>query len=119
MMSLAYIQHESDKAARRAAKLRKQPYVPFDLDEVESYLTEGKGFPFPNIGSHRPRNWQITDQVWFVDSTGHGGDNEPALTHQQFKRELLSFVSENPTMGYAIIEVGQFQLYIAAFEPVV
>jgi len=66
-------------------------------------------FPFPNIGSYRPKGWRLVDRH-FVDKSGYGSPHEPALTIQRFLRVL------KPGMGYAIIEEGEFQCYVGEFR---
>jgi N-acetyl-anhydromuramyl-L-alanine amidase AmpD len=46
-----------------------------------------------------------------ADASGLGGENEPALTVRQLKARLTRY-------GYAIVEVGQFQVVIGVFERV-
>ena len=66
----------------------------------------------PFIGDHRPKGWRLVKK-YFVDSSGFGAENEPALTFNQFVSNVkLGY-------GYAIIEQGQFQVYIGEFRKVV
>ena len=104
MMSLAQIAEESRKQARKAARLHKQPYI-FE-EEDRAHLPP---FPFPNIGDYRPKGWELVREL-FVDSSGFGSESEPALTVERFIREL------KPGMGYAIIEAGEFQVYVGEFK---
>lgn len=116
MMSLEAIQQQSDEAAKRAAAENQEPYVLESPAEAERFLDRG-GFPFPFLGSYVPENWRETEQRWFVDSSGFGRDDEPALSARQFCSALRAYAEENPTYGYAVVEAGQFQVYVAAFEP--
>lgn len=91
----------------------REPYVPWDADEVDGYPP----FPFPNIGSYEPEGWEEVVR-FFCDKTGwdySGG----ALTHVQLKERLKRTISEavklGRTVGFAIVEEGQFQLYVGAF----
>ncbi len=113
MWSLATLEYLNRKAARQSQKDKKVPYVP----PFPAFVNEFPPFPFPNLGCRTPRGWKRTGQCWFVDKTGTGYDWEPALTFEQFKRQLLAYAIDNPTHGYAIVEEGQFQLYVAAFAP--
>ena len=63
----------------------------------------------PNFGDYRPTGWELVGEL-FVDSSGFGGSDEPALTVKQFK----SLVEKG--FGYAIIETGQFQIWIGKFN---
>ena len=103
MMSLEYIEKLSREAGRRAAREKREPLVAFvDGDEAV--------FHCPNIGSYEPKGWKLVREL-FVDNSGFGHDrNEPALTIDQFLAEVKA------GYGYAIIEEGQFQIYIGEFE---
>ena len=112
MMDLDTIHAMSVKAAAKAAREGKTPYVPFNSDEIDRYPT----FPFPMLGDYVPDGWEKTDQEWFCDMSGFGGDDEPALSVDQFKAALKEYVDEHPGHGFAITEHGQFQCYVAAYE---
>ena len=128
MMSIGAIIALNDEIAREAARVHKVPYVPFGLEEVDLYLTEVKGkgvtlgFPFPNLGYHRPKGWKRVGEgyhgegTWFVQKDWGGCEGEPALTHEQFKKLLREYVAEHPDHGFAVVEEGPFQFYIAAFK---
>ena len=47
-----------------------------------------------------------------MDSSGFGASDEPALSFGQFKKIL------KVGFGYAIIEEGQFQVYVGEFTKV-
>jgi hypothetical protein len=110
MMSVEVIIAVNNEIARKAAREGLLPYVPFSAEEVTS------PFSFPNIGSLKPRGWRKTGETWFVDKTGHGFDNEPALTWQQFGRRLAGYILRHPSHGFAIIEEGEFQVVVSAFR---
>jgi len=114
MMSLQAIIALNQEIAVEAAQDGLVPYVPFNTDEIDYWPP----IPFPNLGFFGPDNWEKTEQSWFVDKTGQGRSNEPALTVDQFKRELRSYVRENLGHGFAITEEGPFQVYISAFRPI-
>jgi len=103
MLSLEYIKSESQKAARKAAREKKLPYIieaedmPFD-----------KFSAFPYLGTYIPKGWKkITDH--FVDSSGFGSDSEPAMSIKQFQSKLVV------GHGYAVTEAGQFQVYVGEY----
>ena len=56
-------------------------------------------------------------ETWFVDSSGFGGFGGPALIISEFIDALKKYVRENPTHGFGIIGVGQFQVHVGAFRP--
>jgi len=110
MMDLATIRHMNREAGETARDEGCGPYVfsPIDLRN----LKDGDLSPLrkvPRIGDYEPEGWIKTDS-YFVDSSGFGGAGEPALTASQFAQKV------EPGVGYGIGEVGQFQIYIDAFE---
>lgn len=88
----------------KAVNKRLSPYIATcDKDE--------KVFKCPNLGNDCPTGWKLIEEL-FVDKSGFGAPSESALTADQF----LAKVKKH--QGYAIIEEGQFQLYIGVFEKV-
>lgn len=107
MMSLEAIQHESRKAALRAARNRLEPLMiePEDVGIVSVLY----GIPF--LGDYIPKSWRRTDRdELFVDTSGFGVDGEPALSARAFALAI------RPGYGYAVVEAGQFQAYVAEYE---
>ncbi len=102
-MSLQQISEESRKQARKAARLHKRPYV-FEEEDRGTFPP----FPFPNLGDYRPKGYEMV-ATYFVDSFGFGSPGEPALTIDRFVSLL------KPGRGYAIVEVGEFQVVIGEF----
>lgn len=111
MMSPATIRDLAAKAARKAAKEKRTPFVPFDEREIKSWPP----FPFPNLGDHRPPGWELVDH-FMVDATGLGSEGEPALTVAGLKKRLLAELAAPETFGYGIIEEGQFQIVMGKFK---
>ena len=110
MMSVEVIIAVNNEIARKAAREGLVPYVPFSAEEATS--------PFfcPNIGSLKPRGWRKTGETWFVDKTGQGFDDEPALTWKQFRRRLAGYILRHASHGFAITEEGEFQVVVSAFR---
>ena len=106
MMDLKQIAEASRKASRKAAREHKRPYI-FEEDDRKHFPP----FPFPNFGNYRPKGWELVES-YFVDSSGFGAPGEAALTAYQFKLRL------KPGLGYAIIEAGEFQVYVGEFKQV-
>lgn len=52
----------------------------------------------------------------FVDSSGFGAPDEPALTASQFDRELTSLLNTHGTLHAKITGAGQFQVYVGLFK---
>ncbi len=102
MMTRRSLDRESRKAAAKAAKLKQEPLVAFvDGDIVIADI--------PNLGDYVPKGWELVEE-YFVDSSGFGSTDAPALTVDQFKAKTKA------GFGYAIIEEGQFQLYVGEFK---
>ena len=111
MMSGAVIERMSREAAQKAAQLKQEPFVVWPED-IRKWQAEGvRGFPFPYIGSYKSKGWRKVG-THFVDSSGFGAPGEPALTIEQFTKSLTS------GRGYAVIEAGQFQVYVGEFVKV-
>lgn len=88
----------------------------------------------PFIGDYRPEDfglvdreslavpenvpaWKVHDSICDapfveVDLSGWGADYEPALTREEF----LAVARVNPDVGWALVEVGQFQGVVGAFR---
>ncbi len=115
MMSGAQIAELSRQAARKAAREKKYPLLveQGDIDACQLLLERGQvphlGIPF--IGDWRPRGYKPVGEPLFVDSSGFGSEREPALTQRQFVAKLRA------GYAYAVIEAGQFQVYVQEFIP--
>lgn len=109
MMSLATIDAMSRKAAAKAAREKKEPFL-VEAADIEAFKRDGRArpFPFPFIGSYKPKGWKLLGTL-FCDSTGFGGEDEPAMTRAQLIDRL------KVGHGYAVIEAGQFQCYVGEF----
>lgn len=118
MMSIESIRALSRKAAREAAANKKEPFYlePEDLADLRARVdgtreSSGTLFPFPFIGSHRPKGWKLVKRL-FVDTSGFGTDNEPALSVTRLAAALEA------GYGYALVESGQFQGYLGVFRKI-
>jgi hypothetical protein len=105
MMSLEQIRSASDTMTRRAAR---NGIVPKVFTE-ENTTDEIRGIPA--LGHRVPRGWKLVN-TYFVDSSGFGSPGEPAMTRDEF----VSLVEGAPGFGWAIIEAGQFQVYVGQYE---
>lgn len=110
MMSLETMREVSREKAAAAAAENRQPYI-VRAGDVDDWLA-GRGYPlpFPEIGDYVPEGWQHV-RTLFCDHSGFGRDDEPALSIEQMLRELQI------DHGYAITEVGQFQLRLGEYKP--
>lgn len=115
MFSPAYIRSLQDEAAVRAAEENLTPYPP-TIEEIDAMPP----FPFPFVGDYVADGWEplLDDDgdpvAWFVDTSGFGAHDEPALTVEQLKDKLRENAGKG--YGYAITEVGQFQAYLGVFR---
>ena len=111
MWNLATLHDINDKATAAAKrKGYKQPKM-----VTAKQIEEMPPFPFPNFGDYEPDGWTERGR-WQCDKTGMD-DQGPALSIEGLKRRLLKHIKEHPRDGFAIVEEGQFQLYVGAFMP--
>jgi hypothetical protein len=110
MMSLEAIYYLAEEQAQKAAAENRVPFVPWNQDEITSWPP----FPFPNIGNYRPEGWELLESVR-VNKLGD--DDGRSYGVDGLKRWCSGTVSANQgkSVGFAIIEEGQFQLYVGAF----
>ena len=110
MMDLATIVEMNREAGEQAREEGVKPYV-FSSSDLAN-LKNGDLWPLrkiPRVGDYTPDGWEHVE-TYFVDSSGFGQPGEPALTAKQFANKVKG------EFGYGIGEVGQFQIYIEAFE---
>jgi hypothetical protein len=112
MFSPGYIRQLQQEAAARACAERVEPFVPFDKGEIAAWPP----FPFPELGDYVPEGWELEERL-FCDASGIGASWEPALTADQFRDRVLELHEEDPSRGYAIVECGQFQVYVGVYRP--
>jgi hypothetical protein len=107
MYGLETIREMNKKKGQVSAKKNLKPYVLLSTSDVDTMPP----FPFPNFGTYRPKDWKLIN-TYFVDSSGWGSSGEMALTVSEFKQKL------RVGFGYAIVEAGQFQVYVGEFKKV-
>ena len=135
-MSIETIRAMSREAGAKASREKRKPFVfwPEDFESLDAgdYAVLKK---IPQLGDYVPRGWEPMDLVdeleldgkagmyagaLFVDKTGYGYSHEPALTLGQFIHALedidVRAQKMGITVGYGIIEEGQFQLNIGVFK---
>lgn len=61
------------------------------------------------------QGYTLVDEL-FVDSSGFGADNEPALTQSQFEKEITALLKEHGRLHAFITGAGQFQVYVGLFK---
>jgi len=126
MFSPSTIRDMSDKAAREAARKGRKPFVIYSAEDVDRYPP----FPFPFIGDYVAKGWKPYADgdgegeplTLFVDTSGMGGEGEMALSVSALRRELKRLMAEASkaeiTLGFAFVEVGQFQGVLGVFSKV-
>jgi hypothetical protein len=100
-----------DAATRRAKHKGLRPYQ-FDAAQI-AQLNAGSNVPLariPHMGDYEPKGFKLV-ATHFVDSSGFGAESEPAMTIPAFMRLAVS----RPQSYWAIVETGQFQIYIGEF----
>jgi len=122
MMSGEVIRQMSDEAAQQAAANQMLPTVVWSDETLEDDL---RGIP--NLGDYVPYGWRMAEcnefetlgdsDSLFVDSSGWGSAGELAMTPDRFYRAVRSLIAEATpkTLGFALVEVGQFQVYVGVF----
>lgn len=113
MMSPETIREVQREAAERAAAENLTPFVFWPEDEPDTGMV-------PFIGDFVPRGWRLV-RTYFVDATGWGREDEPAMTIPAWQaevRRVSAEYAEKPgiTPGWAIVEAGQFQVVVGLFE---
>ena len=111
MNGIIEIQAASREAAMTAAKKHKTPYVVYDENELDAM----RKIPFPFIGTHSPKGWKKVAAV-FCDHSGWGSPGEPALTIDQLIEKIRAYLKDGKAYGYAITNLGQFQLWLGVYE---
>jgi len=103
MMDLETIKRLNDVKGREAEQKGKLPLS--ILDKKDRKLLQKMAF----IGNYRPKGFKVVNE-YFVDNSGFGAIDEPALSFEQFTGKVKE------GHAYAIVEAGQFQVWIAEFE---
>jgi hypothetical protein len=88
MMSLETIRSMSQEARERAAAEGMVPYLVDEKDISAWKRGSGLPLPFPFIGDYVPDGYEPEGEALFVDTSGFGAPDEPALTLTQFLDEL-------------------------------
>ena len=121
MFAPSTIQDMALRAARKAARNKRVPLVLEAEDVAILRAWKGDGRPMhgtpsrelaiPFLGDYVPKGWTRTEETYFVDSSGFGAPGELALTFARFLDKVI------PGRGYAVVEAGQFQVYVAEYIP--
>lgn len=136
MMDIETIVAMNKEQGRKAKRNGRGP-TQFEEEDIiqaeEGLLTPLK--KITNLGNYIPKGWkrfntnELKDQLglpydWkfldngglFVDSSGFGSDNEPALSVRQCLETISKLLRIRDDLGFAICSEGQFQLTIGVYE---
>jgi hypothetical protein len=111
MMSSSQIAALSAKAARKAARTKGTPLLVEREDVIDKTTLFEHLRQMPFLGTYEPEGWNKVEEL-FVDSSGFGAPDEPAMTQEQFLKAV------KPGLGYAITEAGEFQVYVGVYKPI-
>ena len=123
MRSLQSIIADSREQGIQAARDEKRPLVIEEEDWLSREVLTDMIRRLPNIGDYTPDGWTETKR-FFVDilgeATGKGMFNTPEHIRELKAHGCLTFseLLDNVRVGfgYAIVEGGQFQVYIGEFK---
>jgi hypothetical protein len=102
IQTIVSMNRAAGKKARPAhGRKGKQPFIA----TVDGDIDCAK---IPMLGDYQPKGWDLIE-THFVDSSGFGSDNEPALSIPAFIKQVKA------GHGYAIVSAGQFQVHIGEF----
>lgn len=107
MISLDQIQDMARKAARKARERGDLPMsfpLGFDPEDLRH---------IPYTGTLKFPGYKFVESL-FVDASGMGDEDEPAMTFRAFTQ----YVREHVPYGYcyAISQAGEFQVYIDVYQ---
>ena len=87
--------------------------VKADAEKLQPLVASKDGdeaiFKCPNFGYYRPQGWKEVG-TYFVNSSGFADEGGLALSPEKFQ------ASVKKGYGYAIVDVGQFQIHIGEFK---
>jgi len=114
MLDYSTIRDNVTRRTNEAIRLHKKPFL-VNADLVRA-LSSGRvpDRSIPFLGYYCPTGWEETEVTYFVDSSGYGSENEPALTLREFGRELFPY--ETGGYGIGVIESGEFQVIVRLYR---
>jgi len=97
-------------AAGEAAKKRKEPFVVWGKEELETMP------PFPELGDYCPKGWKKVDEL-FCDAVNL--DDRGSLSPAGLKLKIEEYLEKNDGIyGFAVGDIGQFQLYVHVYKQI-
>jgi hypothetical protein len=113
MLSYTQVVEISEDAAQRAEELGLEPLDIHGFDPVAPLKFVHR---IPFLGNYCPAGWTHPELIedLFVDSTGLD-ESGPALSVSAFVKILAGYSAAGNTYGFAIVESGEFQVYIRVY----
>ena len=114
MWDLDTIRSINNDAGKRSRDLGVSPCRVESPEEVASWPP----FPFPHMGSACTDVDKESERLdtLFVDSSGFGAEDEPALTIRGFKERLSDLCRQHGPLMCAIEDQGPFQVHVAVWR---
>jgi hypothetical protein len=110
MIDPRHIAANAALAAGEAAKKRKEPFVVWGKEELDSMPP----FPFPELGDYCPKGWKKVEELWCATTRM---DDGPALSPEGLKLKIEEYMNKTDGVyGFAVGNVGQFQLYLNVYK---
>ena len=116
MLDYSQVREIADQATRKAKRQHLKPLSirKYTGDNFRAFIAKT-----PFLGDYVPEGWEKDGNIepLFVDKSGFGGDDEPALSLNQLKSKIDNFRLSGDHYGFGIIEEGEFQVYIQVYRP--
>ena len=114
MLSYSTIADIRQNAAQEAKSFHRLPLsvIGFDPGDPREFIRQ-----IPFLGDYIPAGWKQCPGFpdLFVDKSGCGSDNEPALSLPRFIEIITECADSGRVYGFAIYEEGEFQVYVRVY----
>lgn len=116
MMSYSTIQELAREAAERAQEEGTRPLSAKDTLKALEGQSQDR---IPFLGDYVPEGLVLDPNVepYFVDATGRGDEDEPALTRAAFTKIVKRWVQSGEPVFFGVIEAGAFQVVVGLYRP--
>lgn len=117
MLSYTSIRQYAQDAVDEA---RAEGKTPQPVDQaIAVYENSGRFQGLPFLGDYVPEGWARCENIepLFVDASGHGDEDEPALTIPAFIKTLRKYAKARDGYAVGIVEAGEFQVSVALYRP--
>lgn len=111
--SLTRVNHEAYEA-EEARRRSIQPYRITDPDEISWWPP----YPFPDLVGWVPEGWEPANTGYCpIDTVGRDGPEGPAMTWDDFKTWVRSYLIKHPDHGFGISwKSAEGYIYIQAYR---